>query len=241
MRLLGLIKEKGCKYVLRSIYLESRKRLFVYWVKLTYKNGDNTTYSQYAEDLFIDKMLGYKKTGSYIDVGANHPDTLNNTKKFYERGWRGINIEPNCINYKLFLEKRSGDMNLNIGVGNSKVPLIFYSFQPDTLSTFLKDVAEKLVREGFVLIEKKEVDILSLSDIFVKMNNNRVDFITIDTEGYDEEVLRSNDWENNRARVVCIEDESGHEHDAFFSKIDYRKVSNNGLNTFFVDKRNFGY
>lgn len=46
------------------------------------------------EDNVLDWLTGYKKTGVYVDVGANHPDRMNNTKLFYERGWRGINIEP---------------------------------------------------------------------------------------------------------------------------------------------------
>src|SRR3989338_1864430 len=63
------------------------------------------SYSQKGEDLFMDTYFQHKKDGFYVDVGANDPDRFNNTKKFYQKGWRGINIEPDTHNYNKFLKR----------------------------------------------------------------------------------------------------------------------------------------
>lgn len=100
------------------------------------------SFSQYWEDLAIDKMLDYKKFGFYVDVGAHNPKRFNNTQRFYLKGWRGINIEPNYINFKKFLIDRPNDINLNIGIGNINNEMDFYIFEPDTTCTFSKDMAK---------------------------------------------------------------------------------------------------
>ncbi len=241
MKLFNLIKNKGIKYVFKSVCSNTRKNLFIFWTKLTYRGPDKATHSQYAEDLFIDKILGYKKSGCYIDVGANHPEIISNTKKFYDQGWAGVCIEPNYCNYQLFLQFRPNDLNINAGLGKTGGEMVFYNFTADTLSTFSKEVADKTVADGQVLVEKIPIKILTMNDVFLMINKNKVDLISIDTEGFNHAVLAGNDWNKNRARVICIEDESGHDYDSFFSNFGYRKVCHNGLNTFFLDTINFGY
>ena len=81
----------------------------------------NFSYSLYNEDNIIDWLTGYKKQGIYIDIGAYDPNRINNTKLFYQRGWRGINIEPNIKGYELFCLERPYDINLNYAIGNGEV------------------------------------------------------------------------------------------------------------------------
>ena len=83
-------------------------RLAFLYVRLFGK--DKISYSSNKEDVIIDILTGFKQNGVYIDVGANHPDIISVTKKFYDRGWSGVNIEPNYDNYLLFLEKRKREV-----------------------------------------------------------------------------------------------------------------------------------
>ena len=117
------------------------------------------SFSQYNEDLLVDVLLNCKKNGFYVDVGANNPSILSNTKRFYDRGWKGINIEPNPELYKEFVLERKRDVNLNIGVGNSSDKLPFYVMSANTLSSFdktcptddknhCKDFPESLIRKS---------------------------------------------------------------------------------------------
>lgn len=112
---------------------------------LFYKMLRNS-YSQMGEDLEIDKILGYKKNVFYIDIGANDPVRFSNTNRFYKKGWQGINIEPNPNVFRNIDKARLRDTNLNVGIAYEKGNLTFYSFFPDTLSTFSEHQAKEYLR-----------------------------------------------------------------------------------------------
>ena len=81
-------------------------------------NGLRQSFSQDYEDLIIDKLLGNKATGTYLDIGAFDPTDLSNTKRFYDRGWRGCNVEPDPVRFQKFLQARPDDINLNVGLSD---------------------------------------------------------------------------------------------------------------------------
>lgn len=203
------------------------------------------SYSQRGEDLVIDKLLNYKKKGFYVDVGANDPHRFSNTKRFYKKGWRGINIEPDFNNYQKFVKDRKDDINLNIGVGKVEGKLKFYKFTPDTLSTFSKEEADSYVKQGYKLDDVVEIGVRTLAEIFeVHCKDKKIDFMSIDTEGFDMEVLRGNNWDRFMPTLICIEsvahnikdkniDVRKDNHDFFLTSIGYRKVYNNGLNSIY--------
>src|SRR3989344_6416322 len=80
-------------------------------MKMFYWQPIRNSYSQNNEDLKIDELLNYPSKGFYVDVGAYDPDRFSNTKRFYLKGWRGINIEPDVYSFNKFLEKRPEDIN----------------------------------------------------------------------------------------------------------------------------------
>ena len=110
------------------------------------------SYSQHGEDLVIDNILGHKTRGSFVDVGAYDPININNTYRFYKRGWRGINIEPNPEKFSTLLTKRPKDVNLNIGVNDVKGMGTLYRFVPDSLTTFSKKEADGYIKGGLPFI-----------------------------------------------------------------------------------------
>ena len=75
------------------------------------------TWSQYGEDREIDRLLGHKAQGTYVDIGANDPNLINNTRRFYRKGWTGINCEPNVVLFQKLAKARPRDINLNCGAG----------------------------------------------------------------------------------------------------------------------------
>ena len=156
------------------------------------------SYSSVNEDNIIDWLTGHKQKGTYIDIGAYDPDHINNTKLFYLRGWRGINVEPNEHGYKRFVELRPGDINLNCAVGIGEAD--FYYRGEGSGNTFVKDTADQ---RGFT--EKRKVQLKPLSEIFAENNLTRVDFISIDVETFEHEVIKSNDWNKYKANVLCLE------------------------------------
>src|ERR1700722_12304583 len=109
-----------------------------------------TSYAQSGEDLIVDFIFNHIgiSNPSYLDIGAHHPFYLSNTAHFYEKGCKGINIEPDPELFKLFTHYRKDDLNLNIGIGAGKGNADFYIISTPTLNTFSKHEAEHYINEG---------------------------------------------------------------------------------------------
>ena len=193
------------------------------------------SYSQLGEDLVIDQLLNYKDKGVYVDIGAHHPTRLSNTKRFYNRGWRGINVDPNPFLIKKFKEERKEDINLILGVGKKNGFLFFYEFFPSTLSTLSAKEAKKYINEGFKLVSQKKVPVKTLSFILEKYCKNKViNFLSVDTEGMDLEVLQSNNWKKYKPQVICVENHGNNKNILnFLKEHGYQLKYNNGLNSIF--------
>ena len=205
------------------------------------------TYSQKGEDVVIDRFLGYKKTGFYIDVGAYDPVRFSNTKRFYDRGWSVINIEPDYKNYQKFIKMRKRDINLNIGIGQQVADVIFHSFKAKAISTFSKDWANLHQISGYVAGERFFVKMDKLDNVLQQyLQGRHIDFLSIDTEGFDLDVLKSNDWSKFRPTLVCAEcikynsngksDLSNNEIESFLEGVGYEKAYENDMNIIFKDK-----
>lgn len=157
------------------------------------------SYAQDGEDLLLDELLGKKRAGFYIDVGA--ADFYGNTQFFYERGWRGVNIEPHPYSYQRLVANRPYDMNVHSGVAEIEGELTFYAVpERKTRSTFHKHVADNC---GFPY-ETISVPVAPLH-VLLDGVSSEIDFMSIDTEGSDEIVLRTNDWSKHRPRLILIE------------------------------------
>ncbi|SRR5258706_2298030 len=207
------------------------------------------SFSQKGEDLVIERIVGSKKRGFYIDVGANNPNIFNNTKRFYDKGWSGVNIEPNPVLIKEFQQKRVRDINLNIGIRKNPGTARFYEFEADGLSTFSKEEKDNYLKLGYKLKQQLNVEVQSLKSIIGVYGKSKIDFISIDTEGLDYEVLESNNWKKFRPTLVCIETgefssiikgkSSNKKYliDKFMGKNGYGQVFTNGLNSLYKDLR----
>lgn len=198
------------------------------------------SHSQFGEDLVIDRLLGHPPSGTYVDVGASDPDFLSNTKRFYDRGWRGVNIEPHVGNFRKFLAARPHDSNLNIGVGPVAGVLDFYHFDPHQNSTFSVKEAERYKSLGEKLVEVHKVMVEPLAAVLEKVGRP-IDFMSVDAEGIDLEVLQSNDWSRFRPRLVCVESadyetrvEDMNIHN-FMRSVGYEQVYFNGCNGIWRD------
>lgn len=121
------------------------------------------SYAQNFEDVLLNRIFREQNTGFYVDIGANHPVYDSVTKAFYERGWRGINIEPVPQYYNLLKCDRAEDINLNIGISDEEGELIFCDLVDTGLSTFDQEMAEKLSKEDGFSMEKYTVKVKKIS------------------------------------------------------------------------------
>lgn len=200
------------------------------------------SYSQHGEDIIINHLLKKTKKGFYVDIGANHPIHINNTYFFYKAGWNGINIEPHPILYKKICSERGKDINLNIGVSREKGELTFYQINEvdgTAGSTFDKDVAVELEQKGYKIAEKITMPVAPLKDILDEyiIENKKIDFMSIDTEGFDKLVLESNDWQKYRPNLVMVETVSNKNAIInYMIEQGYKIVYENTANTMFMIK-----
>jgi len=139
---------------------------------------------------------------------------------------------------------RSRDINLNIGLGKSNGGLMnFFIFYPQSLSTFNKKVANDYVKQGFKIVKKIKVEVKSLTEILTKYSNEKeIDFLSIDTEGHDLDILKSNNWYKFRPKVICVEIQiqtaikyNDYKIEKYLKSVGYIKKFSNNLNAIFLD------
>lgn len=165
-------------------------------------------YSQEGEDMVLRRIFDCKTNGFYVDVGAHHPRRFSNTFYFYKQGWSGINIEPNPVALRSFQLDRSKDINLQIGVSDTASVLRYYYFDEPALNTFDASVVKlRLADTPYKIVKIEDVAVDRLDNILKKHLplETEIDFLSIDVEGFDLAVLRSNNWHLFRPKCVLAE------------------------------------
>lgn len=165
------------------------------------------TFSQDGEDIILQDIFKNIEKGFYVDVGAHHPFRFSNTQSFYLNGWHGINIEPTPDAKKLFDIARKRDTNFQKAIGKTKGNIILYCFNDPALNTTSYKRAKKTIEsKQSRLIEKVSVDVDTLENIFINnIKDIKIDFLNIDVEGKELEVLQSNNWKRYSPDVVVVE------------------------------------
>lgn len=185
---------------LRRKFIDAVDRVFDVYAK--------KSYSQEGEDIILRRIFAGKKSGFFVDVGAHHPRRFSNTFHFYQQGWRGMNIEPNPDVVSLFRTARRRDVNLQLGISDHSGTLTYYSFDEPALNTFDTAIVERRISESSCRAPKAiQIPVDSLANVLSKHlpKNQAIDFLTIDVEGLDLAVLRSNDWKRFRPACVLVE------------------------------------
>lgn len=167
------------------------------------------SYSQEGEDIILRRIFERQKTGFYVDVGAHHPKRFSNTYRFYKKGWRGINIDakPGCM--EIFRKIRPRDINLEFAIFNKRQTLIYYCFNDPALNSFSKTVSiEMNKKEEYKIIDEIKIETLTLVEVLDAYlpSDTTIDFLSVDVEGLDFQVLTSNDWSKYMPNVVLVED-----------------------------------
>lgn len=164
-------------------------------------------YSQWGEDILINKFFHNLSKGFYIDIGCYHPYMFNNTCLLHKRGWRGINLDINPASIDLFNISRPRDTNICTTIDEKKrefkmffdghfssVNTLDEDFYRDAKSTYFKNV--KLLTVQSKTIE----EVISLSG-----HKGSVDFINIDVEGSDFNILKQINLKRLGVKLVAIE------------------------------------
>ena len=185
------------------------------------------SYSQFGEDAVLRSLIEHtfweqsitnpskalqtikKYKGIYIDIGAFAPKQFSNTYFFYKNGWRGINIDATPGSMKNFNSSRGKDINIECAVSDKEEDLIYYTWEGGgaITNTFSSDQAKE-----FTKIYGKEPKIVTLRTKTLTQlldenlpQGHRIDFLSIDVEGNNLKVLRSNDWNKYYPTYIIVE------------------------------------
>ena len=171
------------------------------------KMKPNLCYSQNGEDLILNRFLDNKKEGFFVDVGAHHPIRFSNTFLFYKKGWSGINIDAMPGSMAAFNKIRPKDINVEKGIALKNDKLTFYQFNESALNTFSKEEAFSKNKDDYKIIQRNLIEVDTLENILDKYMpiNTKIDFLNIDAEGKDEEVLISNNWVKYKPSYILVE------------------------------------
>jgi FkbM family methyltransferase len=171
----------------------------------------NKSYAQEGEDMILNRYLEHKENGYFIDVGAHHPWRFSNTFFFYKKGWNGINIDSMPNSMRLFKKVRPKDINLEVGISQEAKELEYFVFNEPAVNGFSKSAKEDILKlPSYKLLKTLKIRTYRLSDILDQYLpvGKKIDFLTIDAEGMDLEVLKSNDWNKYRPSFVLAESDS---------------------------------
>ena len=168
------------------------------------------SFSSAGEDMILRHILGSEKmSGFYVDVGAFHPTLFSNTYFFYLNGWRGINVEARPGSKTLFDKVRPRDVNLEVGISRERGEMTYYFIAEDSpMNSFSPEFLQQIEMVEAVR-SKIPVSTLPLAEVLDRHlpKGQSIDFLTVDVEGHDYEVLESNDWQRFRPRLIVVEDE----------------------------------
>lgn len=171
------------------------------------KKYANKSKAQLGQDLFVLRELSWKKSGFFVEFGATNGVDLSNTY-FLEKAfdWTGILAEPCRSNHDALQSNRTATIDTKCVWSKSNEELAFTEFSNKELSTIssLKD-SDHMARKR-VGGEEYSVSTISLNDL-LKVHNapQKIDYLSIDTEGSEFEILQAFDFSAYEISIVTVE------------------------------------
>ena len=197
MKIEEKIKEKYLYSKKENIF----KKIYFFLQKINSKKYLKKSYSGSAQDLILSNYFKNQKDGFYIDIGCYHPYNGNNTKLFYDRGWSGINIDLDFHTIEFFKKIRKRDENIQVAISDSNGEKDLYFFHNRSAINSLDFKRETKAKEI------KKIQTKTLESIIDKsmFKNKIIDFLSIDVEGHEYEVIKGLNLKKYKPRILLIE------------------------------------
>ena len=186
------------------------KKIFLsiyYFFNILFKKNKyrKISYSYGSVDLLLEHIFKNQSHGFYIDIGCQHPVMNNNTYLLYKKGWNGINIDLDKKNIDLFNFYRKKDLNINFAISSREGEReLFFYHDKSAINTLEKSVANY---QRAQVKEIKKIKTKTLNSIIEnsKFNDLTIDFLSIDVEGHELDVIKGFDLKKYKPKVVIIE------------------------------------
>jgi FkbM family methyltransferase len=193
------------------------------------------SYAQNAEDVILNRVFREQAEGFYIDIGANDPVADSVTMLFYLRGWSGINVEPGTGMHQRLVAHRTRDINLNVALSDRGGELTFHEVKSNSgLSTVCTVLADSYRAQDLEVAERK-VSVTTLARLCEEHVGDRsIDFLKIDVEAHESEVLAGGDWRRWRPRILIVESGAPERWETAIEHAGYHHALFDGINYYLV-------
>ena len=171
-----------------------------------------TSFSKTGQDVMIGFLLAHHRLipkdkdyiGYYLDIGCCDPIQGSNTYAFYKRGWSGLCVDANPDVADNYRAVRPNDVVVSCGVGAKAETLTFYRFANQQHNTFNPGRADRFPEK---LRSKIEVPVRTLTSLIDEFGpaDRKIDFMSMDVEGFEMNVLTAIDFEKHRPSLIIIE------------------------------------
>ena len=196
------IEEKLKKNFLYSDKKNLPKLLYFFFQFIKFKLKPRILYSNWGIDLLINDIFKkQKEKGIFIDVGSHHPLINNNTYILYKRGWRGINVDLDFNSIDMFNFFRPKDHNIHTALSKEIGLADLYFFH----NRAAKNTITKSRGKGAKSIKKVKTDTLNNVIENSKINTKKIDFLSVDVEGNELNVLKGLNFKKYRPKIISIE------------------------------------
>lgn len=204
------------------------------------------SYAQNFEDVMLWRALRQVQGGFYIDVGANDPVVDSVTKAFYDRGWRGINLEPVPRYYHDLQRQRPEDITLQLAAGATSGSFTLYEVESVRgWGTLDETMAAEYRNQGHTVLEIR-VTVTPLAEICQQYVTGPIHFMKIDVEGAEEQVLKGMDFNRWRPWIIIAEtrvpnnlETTTPEWESLLTENGYQPVYCDGINTFYLAEKQY--
>ena len=215
-----------------------KNKLFYYFYKLLkiHRNKKPSLhFGEFGEDVLINRIFKNKKNGMYIDVGCYHPYKGSLTAKLYNKNWNGINIDLSKTSIDLFNIVRKRDINLNVAISNFDGETSYYENSPINQQNSLTKINNEQT--------KIKIKSYTLNSILKNNSIEMFDYLNIDVEGSELEVIEGIDLIKYHPSLITIENNNLSLEDYLKDNVhniltsnDYVFVNKIGVTNFFLDK-----
>ncbi len=214
------------------------KNSFFYYfykrLKILRNSFKNSHLGEYGEDIFIRRFFKDFKKGFYVDIGCYHPIKGSLTYHLYKNGWHGLNVDLSQISIDLFNLSRPDDINIRGAISNINGRTYYYENGPINQQNSLNNKNEN----------KIEIECFKLNTLLEKNNIEKIDYLNIDVEGHDFNVISEFSFSKYQPKLISIEDNFYDLKDSINSNINEILVKNGyflsskyGVTCLYVDLR----
>ena len=201
------------------------------------------SYASNLEDVMIQRVFSDIPDGCFLDVGASNPVFCSLTYALYEKGWRGVAMEPQDGADQAWQQARPGDLLLKAGAGSKEGELTLYVYaQAGQISSMSQETRAHWERNNMLPTSEIKVPILTLNQVIeTHLPDTTIHFMSIDVEGMEMDVLQGLNLDKHRPWLIVLEATlpgspipAHHEWEPYLLNHRYAMVYYDGLNRYYL-------